>query len=223
MLVQSGVDETNLTVDSTSKAARVSLYDSNGRLVVRPKYLQPEPQVYSYCVGMVNTVGLTTGTIPFLFINRDNGRRIRLRQMNIEMNQFNANTAAQSTVQIDKVKFASADILTGAGAVNPVATYLSPVAKVYNAPPASALCVSAISPTASFSAPTRTDTATICQVAIPARPSSRGTLEFFYDSEGPDGEFRFDYLEGIIWTVGGTVVSNAMTIHLDWDEEILTN
>lgn len=208
-------NDASLEVDSTSKAARVTLYDSSGFAVVRPS-TGTDPQVYSYTTSVVAAV--LTSTLGILFVNRGASRRVRLRSLGIVASQVSGTTSDQASVQIDRVKISDQNFLTGAGAVLPVASDITPTPKTNPAPPSVAAM---LVPAGGITTSTRFDTATIAQFALPQRDKSRGELNLDFDGEGADSAFTLDYLEGILFTSSATAITNAYLVTLDWDEETI--
>lgn len=214
-MIITGSDGTPLTVDS-SNAARATLYDSSGRLITRPKYAQPEPQIYSYMCGMVNTSAFNAANPNYIIVNTG-GRRMRIRQALMEVSEFNANAAEQHTIQMRKAKFPGTIFTTGAGAVLPATTNFSITPKVFRSPASVAMCLF----NGGILTGSLVDSTIVTSITIPGRTTSRALFDMYIDEEEPAAGIILDALEALIWIPIATVPSNAFSVHLDWDEEYL--
>jgi hypothetical protein len=208
MIISSEQTNDALIIDPTSKAARVSLYDSSGRLINRPTYdrFAVDPKTYSYMVSARQAPTPTAFVAAFL---NTGDRRVRPRHIQVFGNNVGTSNV-EAFITVSKCYLGFPSFTTGATA------FFGSTAKRSRSPGASGVFYAQSN--AAMVAP-RYYITQMGSLTCPLSTNiSHNTLDLFFDEDGPDGAFYLEHGEAITFDSGANSFV-AVTYTIDWDEE----
>ena len=222
-IIYAPATDTGLAVDTTSSAARLSLYDSAARAVVKPSSPGATSQVYSYVGNYF--LGVSLAGLTALWINHG-PRTCRLRSIFMSANNVSGAAAQQSPINLARGTFTSFDVVfAGVLLINPSTALSGAVPKVSHSP-ASGVALYLTTAGLIVAAPPDTrpalaDFEIFYSFAVPQRTGAHAETYIPFDEDGEDAAFRFQPMEGFYITApgAGAAITNALNIVVDWDEE----